>query len=126
MKENYFASVEVINALTEMLYQVYNLDWTIPVTDRGSGAAGVHYIDDASVIAEYLEFAKTGNNDVMPQCRGISYIACENFTEEENEVIDEIVDNVNFVDRSEIVGLVVIDEVYDLPYTLYIPYISED
>ena len=126
MEEKFFASVKVVNALQSILRQIDYLDWTIPVTDRGSGSAGVRFIDDASIINDYLTFAITGNNEATPQCVGISYIGLNDFSEEEKEVIDEILDCASFVNRSEIVGLVVIDEEYDMPYTLYIPHISED
>ena len=126
MKKKSFASVKVIDALQDILHQIDYLDWTIPVTDRGSGSAGVRFIDDASIISDYIKFAITGNNEAIPQCVGISYIEINDFSEEEKEVIDEILDCASFVNRSEIVGLVVIDEEYDMPYTLYIPHISEN
>lgn len=126
MKEKSFASVKVIDALQDILHQIDYLDWTIPATDRGSGSAGVRFIDDASIINDYLTFAITGNNEAIPACIDISYIDLNDFSEEEKEVIDEILDCVSFINRDEIVGLVVIDEQYDMPYTLYIPHISED
>ena len=126
MAENYCADLKVADALKDILRQIDYLDWTIPVTDRGSGSAGVRFIGDASIINDYLTFAITGNNEAIPQCVGISYIDLNDFSEEEKEVIDEILDCASFVNRSEIVGLVVIDEQYDMPYTLYIPHISED
>ena len=126
MKKKSFASVKVIDALQEILRQIDYLDWTIPVTDRGSGSAGVRFIDNASIINDYLTFAITGNNEAIPQCVGISYIDLNDFSEEEKEVINEILDCASFVNRNEIIGLVVIDEQYDMPYTLYIPHISED
>ena len=125
MEENYFASVKAVDALQEILRQIDYLDWTIPVTDRGSGSAGVRAIDKKSVI-DYLTFAITGNNEAIPQCVGISYIDHNDFSEEEKEVIDEILDYASFINRDEIIGLVVIDEEYDMPYTLYILHISED
>ena len=126
MKEKTFASVKVIDALQDILHQIDYLDWTIPVTDRGSGSAGVCFIDDASIINDYLTFAITGNNEAIPVCKDISYIEINDFSEEEKEVIDEILDCASFINRNEIIGLVVIDEEYDMPYTLYIPHISED
>ena len=125
MIENYCEDLKVVYALRVILAQIDYLDWTIPVTDRGSGSAGVRAIDKKSVI-DYLTFAITGNNEAIPQCVGISYIDHNDFSEEEKEVIDEILDCASFVNRSEIVGLVVIDEQYDMPYTLYILHISED
>ena len=125
MKENYFASVKVVDALQDILRQIDYLDWTIPVTDRGSGSAGVRAIDKKSVI-DYLTFAITGNNEAIPACIDISYIEINDFSEEEKEVIDEILDYASFINRNEILGLVVIDEEYDMPYTLYILHISED
>ena len=125
MIENYCEDLKVVYALRVILAQIDYLDWTIPVTDRGSGSAGVRAIDKKSVI-DYLTFAITGNNEAIPQCVGISYIEINDFSEEEKEVIDEILDYASFVNRNEIIGLVVIDEEYDMPYTLYIPHISED
>lgn len=126
MEEKFFASVKVVDALQDILHQIDYLDWTIPATDRGSGSAGVGFIDDASIINDYLTFAITGNNEAIPACIDISYIEINDFSEEEKEVIDEILDCASFINRDEIVGLVVIDEQYDMPYTLYIPHISED
>ena len=126
MKENYFASVKVVDALKDILHQIDYLYWTIPATDRGSGSAGLRFIGDARIINDYLTFAITGNNEAIPQCVGISYIDHNDFSEEEKEVIDEILDYASFINRNEILGLVVIDEEYDMPYTLYILHISED
>ena len=125
MIENYCADLKVVDVLKVILAQIDYLDWTIPVTDRGSGSAGVRAIDKKSVI-DYLTFAITGNNEAIPQCVGISYIDHNDFSEEEKEVIDEILDYASFINRNEILGLVVIDEEYDMPYTLYILHISED
>ena len=126
MIENYCEDLKVVDVLKDILRQIDYLDWTIPATDRGSGSAGVRFIDDASIINDYLTFAITGNNEATPQCVGISYIDHNDFSEEEKEVIDEILDYASFINRNEIIGLVVIDEEYDMPYTLYIPHISED
>ena len=125
MIENYCADLKVVDALKDILHQIDYLDWTIPATDRGSGSAGVRFIDDKS-ISDYLTFAITGNNEAIPACKYISYIERDYFFEEENDVIDEILDCASFINRNEIIGLVVIDEEYDMPYTLYIPHISED
>ena len=125
MIENYCEDLKVVDVLKDILRQIDYLDWTIPVTDRGSGSAGVRAIDKKSVI-DYLTFAITGNNEAIPACIDISYIEINDFSEEEKEVIDEILDCASFVNRNEIIGLVVIDEEYDMPYTLYIPHISED
>ena len=125
MIENYCEDLKVVDVLKDILRQIDYLDCTIPVTDRGSGSAGVRAIDKKSVI-DYLTFAITGNNEAIPQCVGISYIDHNDFSEEEKEVIDEILDYASFINRDEIIGLVVIDEEYDMPYTLYIPHISED
>ena len=126
MIENYCEDLKVVYALRVILAQIDYLDWTIPATDRGSGSAGVRFIGDASIINDYLTFAITGNNEAIPQCVGISYIDHNDFSEEEKEVIDEILDYASFINRNEILGLVVIDEEYDMPYTLYILHISED
>ena len=125
MIENYCEDLKVVDVLKDILRQIDYLDWTIPVTDRGSGSAGVRAIDKKSVI-DYLAFAINGNNEAIPQCVGISYIDHNDFSEEEKEVIDEILDYASFINRDEIIGLVVIDEEYDMPYTLYILHISED
>lgn len=125
MIENYCEDLKVVDVLKDILRQIDYLDWTIPVTDRGSGSAGVRAIDKKSVI-DYLTFAITGNNEAIPACIDISYIEINDFSEEEKEVIDEILDCASFINRDEIIGLVVIDEEYDMPYTLYIPHISED
>lgn len=125
MIENYCLDLKVVDVLKDILFHIDSLDWTIPVTDRGSGSAGVRAIDKKSVI-DYLTFAITGNNEAVPACIDISYIEINDFSEEEKEVIDEILDCASFINRDEIVGLVVIDEQYDMPYTLYIPHISED
>ena len=125
MIENYCEDLKVVYALRVILAQIDYLDWTIPVTDRGSGSAGVRAIDKKSVI-DYLTFAITGNNEAIPQCVDISYIDLNDFSEEEKEVVDEILDCASFINRNEIIGLVVIDEEYDMPYTLYILHISED
>lgn len=125
MIENYCEDLKVVDVLKDILFQIDCLDWTIPVTDRGSGSAGVRAIDKKSVI-DYLTFAITGNNEAIPACIDISYIDHNDFSEEEKEVIDEILDCASFINRNEILGLVVIDEEYDMPYTLYILHISED
>ena len=125
MIENYCEDLKVVDVLKDILFQIDCLDWTIPVTDRGSGSAGVRAIDKKSVI-DYLTFAITGNNEAIPACIDISYIDHNDFSEEEKEVIDEILDCASFINRNEIIGLVVIDEEYDMPYTLYILHISED
>ena len=125
MIENYCEDLKVVDVLKDILRQIDYLDCTIPVTDRGSGSAGVRAIDKKSVI-DYLTFAINGNNEAIPQCVGISYIDHNDFSEEEKEVIDEILDYASFINRNEILGLVVIDEEYDMPYTLYILHISED
>ena len=125
MIENYCADLKVVDVLKDIFRQIDYLDWTIPVTDRGSGSAGVRAIDGKS-IRDYLKFAITGNNEAIPACKDISYIEINDFSEEEKEVIDEILDYASFINRNEIIGLVVIDEEYDMPYTLYILHISED
>lgn len=125
MIENYCEDLKVVDVLKDILFQIDCLDWTIPITDRGSGSAGVRAIDKKSVI-DYLTFAITGNNEAIPACKDISYIEINDFSEEEKEVIDEILDYASFINRNEIIGLVVIDEQYDMPYTLYILHISED
>ena len=123
MKE--ITTVDAISALKDILFQIVHEGWTIPVNDRGSGSAGVRFVDDAEIIERYLKFATSGDNKDVPSCQDISYISVKDFSEEENEIIDEILNYADFIERKEIIGLVVIDEEYDCPYTFYIPHISE-
>ena len=99
---------------------------TIFCNDRGSGSAGVSSIDDASIIDAYLHFAKTGDNSEVPHCNSISYIPAGDFGVKENEVVDEILDCYgDYVERNEILGLVVCHERYDMDYTFYLTHIKD-
>ena len=115
---------EAIKALKDMKRQIEIEEWSIPANDRGSGSAGVSLIRDTDAINEYLYFAETGDNSNIPQCDSISYIPVSLFGELENEIVDEILDHVDFVERNEIVGLVVCDEHYDMDYTFYMAHIE--
>ena len=115
---------EAIKALKDMKRQIEIEEWSIPANDRGSGSAGVSLIRDTDAIDEYLYFAETGDNSNIPQCDSISYIPVSLFGELENEIVDEILDYVDFVERNEIVGLVVCDEHYDMDYTFYMAHIE--
>lgn len=116
----------VINALEEMKYQIEAEQRTIFCNDRGSGSAGVSSIDDASIIDAYLRFEETGDNSDVPQCNGISYIPAGEFGVKENEVVDEILDCYgDYVERNEILGLVVCHERYDMDYTFYLMHVKD-
>lgn len=115
---------EVVNALRDMKRQIEDEEWTIPSNDRGSGSAGVSLIRDTSAIDEYLRFAETGDNENIPQCHDIYYISVDDFDDEDNEVIDEMLEYADFVNREEIIGLVVCDEHYDMDYTFYLAHIK--
>lgn len=116
---------QVINALEDMKRQIEAEQWTIFCNDRGSGSAGVRSIDDASIIEAYLHFAETGDNSDVPHCNGISYIPLGDFGVEDNELVDEILDCYGeYVERNEILGLVVCHERYDMDYTFYMAHIK--
>ena len=119
MKKN-----EAINALKDMKRQIEVEEWTIPSNDNGSGSAGVSFIRDTSAIDEYLHFAETGDNENIPQCHDIYYISADDFDDEDNEVIDEMLKYADFVDKNEIIGLVVCEEYYDMEYTFYLAHIK--
>lgn len=116
---------EVINALEDIKRQIEVEGWTIYCNDRGSGSAGVRYIDDADIIDDYLHFAKTGDNKDVPHCDDIYYISAEDFDEEDNEVVDEILDCYGeYFKRDEVLGLVVCNEYFDMNYTFYMTHIK--
>lgn len=121
MKKN-----EVINALEDMKRQIEEEEWAIYANDRGSGSAGVRQIDNSDIIDDYLKFAKTGENSELPQCESISYIEVGDFDEEDNEVVGEILESYGeYVERDEVLGLVVINEYYDMDYTFYMLHIKD-
>ena len=121
MKQN----EKVISALEDMKRQIEVEQWTIFANDRGSGSAGVRQVDNSEVIDDYLKFAKTGENSELPQCESISYTAIEDFDDEDKELVEEILENYGeYVERDEILGLVVINEHYDMDYTFYMLHIK--
>lgn len=120
-----YEETEVTSALKNMKRQIEAEDWVIYANDRGSGSAGVHCIDDASVIDNYLRFAETGDNESVPNCSEVSYISSDDFDDEDNEIINEILqDYGKDVSRDEILGLVVCHEHYDMDYTFYMMHIA--
>lgn len=124
-KVNCMRNKGVINALEDMKRQIEIEEWAIYCNDRGSGSAGVRYIDNSEIIDSYLIFAKTKNNEKVPHCNDIYYISAEDFDEEDNEVVDEILDYYGeYVKRDEVLGLVVCQEHYDMEYTFYMLHIE--
>ena len=116
---------KVISALEDMKRQIEVEQWTIFANDRGSGSAGVRQVDNSDVIDDYLKFAKTGENSELPQCESISYTAVEDFDDEDKELVEEILENYGeYVERDEILGLVVINEHYDMDYTFFMLHIK--
>lgn len=108
-----------------MKRQIEAEEWAVYSNDRGSGSAGVGYIDNASLIEGYLYFAKTEDNEKVPNCHDISYILAENFDEEDNEVVNEILYYYGeYVKRDEVLGMVVCQEHYDMEYTFYLLHIK--
>lgn len=107
-----------------MKRQIEVEEWTIPSNDRGSGSAGVSFIRDTSAIEEYLHFAETGDNEKIPQCDDIYYISVDDFDSEDNEVIDEMLEYADFVNREDIIGFVVCKEHFDMDYTFYMAHIK--
>ena len=116
---------KVISALEDMKRQIDVEQWTIFANDRGSGSAGVRQIDNSDAIDDYLNFAKTGNNSELPQCESISYIDAEDFDDENNVIVEEILEYYGeYVERDEVLGLVVCNEYYDMAYTFYMLHIK--
>lgn len=116
---------KVISALEDMKRQIDVEEWAIYCNDRGSGSAGVRQIDNPDIIDDYLKFAKTGENSELPQCESISYIEVGDFDEEDNEVVGEILESYGeYVERDEVLGLVVCNEHYDMDYTFYMLHIK--
>lgn len=116
---------KVIKALKDMKRQIEVEQWTIFANDRGSGSAGVRQVDNSDVIDDYLKFTKTGENSELPQCESISYTAVEDFDDEDKEIVEEILEYFGeYVERDEVLGLVVINEHYDMDYTFYILHIK--
>ena len=109
-----------------MKRQIEVEQWTIFANDSGSGSAGVRQVDNSDVIDDYLNFAKTGDNENIPNTYDISYIPVEDFDEDDNEVIDEILDCYGqYVTREEVLGFVVCHEHYDMDYTFYMLHIED-
>lgn len=115
---------QVISALEDIKRQIDVENWDIPVNDRGSGSAGVRYINDSNIIDDYLYFSKTGDNSSIPQCDNIDYISVSDFGEDENEIINEILDVTDFVEKDEIIGLIACYEHYDMDYVFYVVHIK--
>lgn len=116
---------KAIKALEDMKRQIEEEQWTIFANDRGSGSAGVRQVDNVDVIDDYLKFAKTGENSELPQCESISYTSVDDFDDEDNEICGEIVEQYSeYVERDEVLGLVVINEHYDMDYTFYLLHIK--
>lgn len=116
---------KVIGALEDMKRQIEEEEWAVYTNDRGSGSAGVRYTDDSDVIEKYLNYAKTGDNSEVPHCEGISYTAVEDFDDEDVKIVDEILDCYgDYFERDEVLGLVVINEHYDMEYTFYMLHIK--
>ena len=108
-----------------MRRQIEAEDCVVYCNDRGSGSAGVRYIDDTYAINGYLTYAKTGSNDDVPNCDDVYYVSVDEFDEDDNEVIAEILDHYGSdVTREEVLGLVVCQEYYDMPYSLYMLHIK--
>lgn len=117
---------KVISALEDMKRQIDVEEWAIYCNDRGSGSAGVRQVDNSDVIDDYLNFAKTGDNENIPNTYDISYIPVEDFDEDDNEVVDEILDCYGqYVTREEVLGFVVCHEHYDMDYTFYMLHIED-
>ena len=118
---------KVIKALEDMKRQIEAEEWAVYTNDRGSGSAGVSYIDykNASAIDSYLHFAETGDNENVPHCTDIYYISVDDFDDEDNEVVCEILEGYEeYVKRDEVLGLIVCSEYYDMEYTFYMLHIK--
>ena len=117
---------KVISALEDMKRRIEEEGWTIFANDSGSGSAGVRQVDNSDVIGDYLNFAKTGDNENIPNTYDIYYIPVEDFDEDDNEVVDEILDCYGqYVTREEVLGFVVCHEHYDMDYTFYMLHIED-
>ena len=112
------------NALKDIKRQIDIEEWAIPTNDRGSGSAGVSLLNDTEAIDKYLTFAETGDNDDVPQCEDIYYVSKDQFDEEEKEIVEEMLNHVDFIEANEVLGLVVCMEHYDMPYEFYILHIE--
>lgn len=118
---------KVISALEDMKRQIEDEQWTIFCNDRGSGSAGVRQVDNSDLIDDYLNYAKTGDNENIPNTYDISYIPVEDFDEEDNEAVDGILDCYGkYVTREEVLGFVVCHEHYDMDYTFYMLHIKDE
>lgn len=116
---------KVINALKDMMRQIEEEEWLVYSNDRGSGSGGVCYIDDARIIDDYLYFAETGDNEKVPNCRSILYISSEDFDEDDKDVVSDILDCFGkYVERDEVLGLIVCQEHYDMDYTFYMLHVN--
>ena len=117
---------KVISALEDMKRQIEEEGWTIFANDSGSGSGGVRQMDNSDGSGGYLNFAKTGDNENIPNTYDIYYIPVEDFDEDDNEVVDEILDCYGqYVTREEVLGFVVCHEHYDMDYTFYMLHIED-
>lgn len=120
-----YEETEVTSALEDMKRQIEEEGWLVYCNDRGSGSGGPRYIDDKDTINDYLHFAQTGNNEKVPNCQNISYIRFRDFSLEDNQIVDEILDSYGkYVTRDEVFGLVVCHEYFDMEYTFYLLHIA--
>ena len=120
-------NTKVMKALGDIYRQIEAEGCSIPVNDRGSGSIGVRYIGDRDsiLIARYFHFAIEGDEFFAPNCRGIEYIPVNDFGEEEQEVLEEILDSCEFLEQDSVLGFVVCHEHYDMDYTFYITHVKD-
>lgn len=120
-------NINVMKALSDIHRQIEAEGCSIPVNDRGSGSIGVGYIDymNTDTIDGYIHFAESGDNSFAPNCREIEYISVNDFGEEEQEVLEEILDSCEFLEQDSVLGFVVCHERYDMDYTFYITHIKD-
>ena len=120
-------NINVMKALGDIYRQIEAEGCSIPVNDRGSGSIGVRYIGDRDsiLIAKYFHFAIEGDEFFAPNCREIEYISVNDFGEEEQEVLEEILDSCEFLEQDSVLGFVVCHEHYDMDYTFYITHVKD-
>ena len=53
-----------------------------------------------------------------------SYVSKDQFDEEEKEIVEEMLNHVDFIEANEALGLVACMEHYDMPYEFYILHIE--
>ena len=120
-------NTKVMKALSDIHRQIEAEGCSIPVNDRGSGSIGVRYIGDRDsiLIDRYFLFAIEEDEFFAPNCRGIEYLPINDFGEEEQEVLEEILDSCEFLEQDSVLGFVVCHERYDMDYTFYITHIKD-